>query len=226
MRNVVDRLAVTLSLDPGAFGSPGAAEPAATAHVPLAAAGGRISSRAVSLFRPWIWTVGGALSAAAAGGGIHAAFWPRDARVVYVEASSAMPTPAPTSLPTAVEDQPSEPSVEPTSTPWPAPRRSVSPSPAPPIGGDAALARERTLLDAARRKLAAGEAEASLSELGRHGRAFPEGKLAEEREALLINALVSVGRYEEARQKAEAFRRRYPHSFLSPSVDAAISAIP
>ena len=91
---------------------------------------------------------------------------------------------------------------------------------------DSALAKERALLDEARRAIGAGDFKACLTQLTKHGRAFPGGKLAEEREALTINALVGVGRYAEARQKADRFARRYPHSFLAPSVEAAIAAIP
>jgi hypothetical protein len=225
MRSVADRLAVTLSLDPGAFEPQGPLESPAPTPAPIAGAGEPILSRFVSLSRPWMWTVGGALSAAVAGGATHAAFWPREVRVVYVETSPpALASTA--SFAPAAQDRATEPSAPATSTTSVPARRTASVSKAPPIGADAALARERTLLDAARRKLARGEAEASLSDLAQHAKAFPEGKLAEEREALFVNALVGVGKYDEARRTATAFRTRYPHSFLSPSVDAAISAIP
>ena len=232
MRNVVGRLTATLSLNPDAFRLQVPAEPARPVDVPGALEGAtrRVSSRAVSLSRPWMWTVGCAVSAGVAGGGIHAAFWPEKVRVVYVDTTSGISAPT---IPTVLEGEAISPaSVDPISkttlaTSSPPPHGTVdSPSSARPTAGDASWAREQALLDTARRNLARGEAEACLSELGKHGRAFPQGKLAEEREALMINAMVSVGKYDEARQKAGAFRMRYPHSFLSPSVDAAILAIP
>ena len=42
----------------------------------------------------------------------------------------------------------------------------------------------------------------------------------------LATVYKQLGRYAEARQKAERFARRYPQSFLAPSVEAAIAAIP
>jgi hypothetical protein len=181
-----------------------------------------------------MWTVGCAVSAAVAGGGVHAALWPEKVRVVYVDSRSEISAPAAISRPGMLQGEPGDPiSAESTSTSKePATATSLraqrDPRDSAPSArtGDSAFARERALLDTARRKLAQGEAEASLSELGRHGQLFREGKLAEEREALMINALVSLGKYDEARQKAGTFRKRYPHSFLSPSVDAAILAIP
>lgn len=89
-----------------------------------------------------------------------------------------------------------------------------------------ALQRERVLLDAARRKVANGEGAHALSLLREHRRRFPRGRLSEERNALLVNALVVTGAYAEARRAAERFHADHPGSFLAPSVDAAIRAIP
>jgi hypothetical protein len=234
VRHVVDRLTATLSLNPDIFRLQDSAEPAAPVAAPRALEGAtrQISSGTTSLSRPWMWTVGCAVSAAVAGGGVHAALWPEKVRVVYVDSRSEISAPATVSRPGMLQGEPGDPmSAEPTSTskePATASRAQRDPrdSASSARTGDSAWARERALLDTARRKLAQGEAQASLSELGRHGQLFPEGKLAEEREALMINALVSVEKYDEARQKAGTFRKRYPHSFLSPSVDAAILAIP
>jgi outer membrane protein assembly factor BamD (BamD/ComL family) len=103
-------------------------------------------------------------------------------------------------------------------------------APSPPQKGssssDDSWARERAMLDGARRNLAEGNARASLVKLQRYTAEFPRGRLSEECEALLVNALVRSQQYDEARRRADAFRRRYPRSFLAPSVDAAIEAIP
>ena len=56
------------------------------------------------------------------------------------------------------------------------------------------------LLDLARRKLSEGEPRAALETLGKHTRRFPHGKLVEERDALLVNALVLAGEFAGARE--------------------------
>ena len=47
--------------------------------------------------------------------------------------------------------------------------------------------------------------------------------MAEEREALAIRALLALGRGDEARERAAGFRAAYPHSFLTPVIDSALS---
>jgi hypothetical protein len=49
-----------------------------------------------------------------------------------------------------------------------------------------------------------------------HARRFPNGRLAEEREALRVRSLAGLGRTEEARRAAGAFARRFPRSVLLP----------
>ena len=55
---------------------------------------------------------------------------------------------------------------------------------------------------------------------------FPGGVLVEEREALAVNALVALTRYDEARERADSFLRHYPNSLLRASVQSALAAIP
>jgi outer membrane protein assembly factor BamD (BamD/ComL family) len=86
------------------------------------------------------------------------------------------------------------------------------------------LGAEQALLDAARTALAQGHAADALSPLEAHARRFPRGLLAEEREALSVNALVTVGRNDEARRRGTRFLQRYPSSLLRPTVEAAIGA--
>jgi hypothetical protein len=119
-------------------------------------------------------------------------------------------------------------------------RRAVEPSvtaegrAAPPASGekadksalDLSLAAERRWIEAARAALVAGDPKTGLDKLGRHAKQFPRGVLAEEREALSVDALVAAGRYDDARRRSHAFRARYPGSLFAPSVNAAIRAIP
>jgi hypothetical protein len=233
VRHVLGRLAITLpagALETTAVESmsDAAAGQGPVEHAPLPSsdwatlAGGSAAGRAlITVARPWAWALGLTIAGGVSGGALHAVLAPEKVRVVYVDrpvmerstsvnaASSAVSAPV-----TAATANPESPlavdQVE----------RERTPS------SDSSWSKERALLDAARRALAAGEPQACLAELGKHAGAFPSGKLAEEREAMTINALVGVGRYAQAREKAAIFSRRYPRSFLMPSVEAAISAIP
>ncbi|HZU84640.1 MAG TPA: hypothetical protein VE987_17040 [Polyangiaceae bacterium] len=85
---------------------------------------------------------------------------------------------------------------------------------------------ERALLDGARGALVSGDSDAALRALDRHARTFRRPLLAEEHDALLVQALVRAGRYDEARARAEALRHKFPQSLLLPAVDAALASIP
>jgi CHAT domain-containing protein len=50
--------------------------------------------------------------------------------------------------------------------------------------------------------------------LAEHGRGFPNGRLAEQREALRVRSLAASGRAEDARHAVGAFARRFPRSVL------------
>lgn len=93
-------------------------------------------------------------------------------------------------------------------------------------GRDTILAAERRLLDEAQRALAEGRTAAALEALDHHDRAFPRGRLGEEREALTIRALARAGRVDEARARADRFRAAHPRSILLPAVDATVGTIP
>ena len=84
------------------------------------------------------------------------------------------------------------------------------------------LKRERALLDVARAKAAQGEPLQVLEQADSHLRQFPTGRLAEEREALAIRALLNLGRTSEARVRARAFQARYPNSLLSSAAESAL----
>ena len=88
------------------------------------------------------------------------------------------------------------------------------------------LSAERILLDKARAALAQGDSARAIDLLERHRRSFPRPVLAEERDAMWIQALVKAGRYDEARARATTFRKRTPDSLFSSVVDSAMASIP
>jgi hypothetical protein len=110
----------------------------------------------------------------------------------------------------------------------PEPARTASPSASAPrpVAHDTDLALEGRLIDTARAALAHGDFEASLAAVGRHAKAFPGGRLAEEREAIAVQALAGAGRTAEARARAQTFRKNYPQSLFVPLVDAAVGPNP
>jgi len=102
-----------------------------------------------------------------------------------------------------------------------------APRPSPAATEDArGAAAERALLDAARIALASNEADRALEAVERHARDYPYGRLAEEREAIAVRALVKGGRYDEARTRGARFQLLYPRSVAAPAVSAAIRSIP
>jgi hypothetical protein len=54
--------------------------------------------------------------------------------------------------------------------------------------------------------------------IAEHARRFQDGRLAEEREALRVKSLAGLGRSDEARRAAAAFKARFPRSVLLPAV--------
>jgi hypothetical protein len=157
--------------------------------------------------------VGALLLGGVAGASIYGSLLAPEVKVVYVD------RPVPVLVPPAT----------PSSVPAPAPVSTVGKQtasaiskPAPALETEASeLAQERALLDQARRSAAQGDAPAALEVAERHRTRFPSGRLAEEREALAIRALVASGRSEEARRRAQAFRASYPNSLFGGVVDPA-----
>lgn len=80
-------------------------------------------------------------------------------------------------------------------------------------------AQELALLQRARASLAKGDATAALVAIAEHQRRFSAGRLREEREALRVKALTSLGRSDEARRAAERFKTEFPRSVLSSSIE-------
>ena len=162
---------------------------------------------------------------ASAGAVLHAALRPPVERIVYVERPAVA---APSAPAFAIATPPAPPLPETPSAATVDPPRAARPAVADkstaPSSSD--LAAEQALLDVARTAFAQGRGEEALGPLDRHAQRYPKGILAEEREALAINVLVTLGRYDDARARGARFLRRYPGSLLRASVEAAIEAIP
>jgi hypothetical protein len=82
-------------------------------------------------------------------------------------------------------------------------------------------AAEIELLARAQAAYVAGAFADALSLATDHARRFPNGKLAEEREALRVKSLDGAGRIEEARRAADAFADRFPRSVMLPRLGKA-----
>lgn len=95
---------------------------------------------------------------------------------------------------------------------------SASHAAAPPADGTRSAARQFTsevqLLEPARTSIAHRDYAAALVLLAKHQREFPNGELAQEREALRVRALWGEGQQSAAKAAAKAFGKRYPRSAL------------
>jgi hypothetical protein len=92
-----------------------------------------------------------------------------------------------------------------------------------PAGANAAaiaadLVAEAALLEDARAALVRGDARTALQRVAQHARTYRRGHLVEEREAVWIRALVLAGDSDAARQRAAAFRRRFPGSLQTEAI--------
>lgn len=112
----------------------------------------------------------------------------------------------------------------------------VAPAPAAPVSAAAihrsgtpsvsSLSEERALLDGARVALGAGDGARALAITDAHQRRFAHPQLAEEREAIAIQALVIAGRFGDARARAARFQEGTPDSLFAPAVEASLASIP
>jgi Outer membrane lipoprotein len=125
---------------------------------------------------------------------------------------STVPAPAPAPAPSDVVREPVRgsavpsgaiafPNLEPALPP-------VTPKPAP---NTTALAESRAVAEA-RNLLRSGDPREALSRLQALQRDFPSGILNQERDALVIEALLAAGNSSEARERAKEFLSRYPKS--------------
>jgi TolA-binding protein len=181
-----------------------------------------------------MFALGGAAGATLAAAALHV--WPPQAPPTRIAPSApSVPVAAQTlgepAVPTPpappVQTEPAEPAaaMTPTATapqaPAPAPRTQAAKRPDPNRG----LAEEAGLLQAARVALAPDPGGA-LSLIDQHAERFPGGQLVQEREALRVQALVSAGRFDEARAAGARLEQRFPESLSLPSVRKALASIP
>jgi hypothetical protein len=83
---------------------------------------------------------------------------------------------------------------------------------------------EFALLRAARQAVAA-QPERALSLTEEHAQRFPKGMLAQEREAIAIEALAKLGRATQAQARAQTFLKAHPGSPYRPRIDAALARL-
>jgi hypothetical protein len=204
-------------------GFPGKAPPAGPA-APGIAHGARLWGAARVLRTAAVFLTG----AAAGGGAVQVVEGARERPVPALVGSERTATrPEPTPIPV-----PAPPSPPPVAVPSSAPAarlpRSTRANGANGADGqgDDRLAAERSLLEIARVALVRGQAAGALAALERHARQFPSGALAEEREGLLVQALVAARQYDRARERAARFNQRYPRSLFAPVVEQALGSIP
>jgi len=101
--------------------------------------------------------------------------------------------------------------------------RAATAAPAPAATAES-LAAERRLVEMARAALARTRPKDALAALAQHRQRFPQGLLAEERDALSVLARIANADGTEARDEAQRFRDRYPRSLLLPAIEAALDA--
>ena len=142
--------------------------------------------------------------------------------------SSAAPAPVP--IPTHSVVVVTVPMAPPTTVPPTYPE----PSPAEPrtaktksVGSEKPVAdvyaRELRVLQPAQRAVVRQDYAFALVAIAEHQRRFPSGRLAEEREALRVKALLGLGRSEDAQRVGAGFRKRFPRSALGRRMDKMLS---
>ena len=94
--------------------------------------------------------------------------------------------------------------------------------PVPQPSPDSTLGVERALLEGARAALTAGRLPDAERAIHEHYQRFPDGQLAEERDALSIRVRVGQGRLGRARAEMRNFQTRYPDSILIPAIQEVL----
>jgi hypothetical protein len=180
------------------------AAPAVAAHRPAA--------------RRWLVAAAAASAASAA---IGAAAYEIHARFASTMTPAPTPVAGTVARPLPARQAPAAATVD--EAPAPAPEPAVA---APTMSPADAVRVELRLLREARAAVARKDFAGALVPLGEHARRFRTGRLVEEREALRVKALAGLGRTEEARRAAAAFRARFPRSVLLPAVSQMPAAAP
>jgi hypothetical protein len=147
--------------------------------------------------------------------------WLRKPAAVQVVPAPPAPVPAPAEERTEVLTP-----VPPPSAPAPARKLASATNRVPqqlPREGSRQLSSERSLLDIARTALGLGRLPEAQAALEKHRQLYPRGQLAEERESLAVQVLVSLGALKQARAQAARFHARYPASIFWPSMREMLS---
>jgi len=138
--------------------------------------------------------------------------------------STSTPGPAPYPGPGSVTPAPAESAPAPAGRATSSLARAASSAPAARtparMSGGGTLEAERAVLDVARTALGRGDGDHALRAIDEHARSFPHGALAEEREAMAIEALRLLHRDDDARARLERFRARFPTSLIRPALEA------
>jgi hypothetical protein len=120
------------------------------------------------------------------------------------------------------------PSFSPSSEPGTPPAQralpSTSPRPARTTAKDEPFTAELDLLQRAHGAYTRRDFSVTLAQLAEHARRFPNGRLAEQREALRVRSLIGSGRADEAHRAAAAFAVRFPRSVLLPRLEETAKA--
>ena len=107
----------------------------------------------------------------------------------------------------------------PATAPDPAPQLVSRPKlqrPHRPLSPQESYAAELYLLQRAQSDYASQDFPDALVLVAEHARRFPNGRLAEEREALRVRSLAGADRGDQARRALTAFAKRFPRSVLLP----------
>lgn len=201
----------------------GASELARRAAEPAARAGGAAASSVIAKGVAAKIAVAAATAGLVVGAGAGHQWSARGQRAVVVDGEAGPSTVAtsPVEIASAITAPP--PSEIAHDEPLPSasarapspPHHDAPPSDAPSDdarAGRSALRRERELLDGAAGALKSGNAAQALSLGEKHRAQFPGGQLAEEREVVVIEALLALGRRGEARARLDGFRKHFKGS--------------
>ncbi len=152
------------------------------------------------------------------------------------EAPTAAPTPEPAASPSPRNAASPTPTGAPRAVEAPRTEAEVTVATRAPDPEDGATRREAvveparpsetSLLTRARAAVRSGAPGRALRLLDEHRRGYPSGRLAEEREALTVVALVRAGRTELGRRAAQRFLAQHPGSVHRALVESAVQQNP
>jgi hypothetical protein len=210
------RMAKALGVTAAVVGTGGAAA-ATTLAAGAAASKATVATGATVV---WPWVAGGVLGLVVAGAVVGARAW---------RASPPEPHPAPPSEVAPRAPEPPGPPAQPAAVPAEPP-----PSPATPsrlsrarvATGD--LGDQITFIDGARAAISAGDGRRALGIVRRYQGRYPAGSFRPEATALMIEALVKLGRDAEARPMAKRFVAEHRGTLLANRVAelAGLAAAP